>query len=603
MNVLRTAATAAWAAICCLLLAGLSSAQTTGADAVAAEMFDSLFEPDPPASAKAKTAARPKRPKRKPRPSLTATLARGAADDVGLAPYVLVDRYGGVLRYVEPVEGIDLESRIGKQVTVRHDTGDILLASQLDLPRSRRSVPGDDILLTQAAEEIAGAKSAPESIDGLVVPEGSDPVFLDGGIDGGIDLRGPSRIHAGTGYTPADPRSRPRFYSRFEYALWWFNGFDTPPLVTTATDPDDLGALPMPGSGQTLLDRPTTQILYGGNEILDEDARSGARVTLGTWIGDWAIEGDYTIFGEETETFFASGVNGNPIISRPFFNLVPPDITDVDNDGDIAEVGPPIEDAQFVSFPDVVSGSVTVNSQSEFLMAGVHLRLPVCCEDRSFLACGDCVGCSDGVGCGSVVSAGRPARKTDFLIGYRYAELDEYLQVFEDLQPIGGAVQNITVLDRFETNNQFNGAEVGFVSEWLWRRWSFELLSKLAIGNVSQQITIFGQTTNDSLPPDPGGLLTQVSNIGTYKGDDFAVLPEIGATLGYSVTQRLRVTAGYSLIYLTPVVRPGDQIDREINPDLIPPTILPTFPLRPEPLFVKSDLYAHGLRFGLHLDW
>ncbi len=601
MKLFSTAALAVWAAACCLLFAEETSAQTTSADAAAAEMFDSLFEPDAPGTAKAKTAARPQRPKRKPRPTLTATLARGAADDLGLAPYVLVDRYGGVLRYVEPVEGIDLESRVGQQVTVRHDTGDILLASQLDLPRTQRSVAGDDILLTQAAEEL----STPESVEGLVVPEGSNPVFL----DEGIDLRGPSRIHAGAGYTSADPRSRPRFYSRFEYALWWFNGFDTPPLVTTATDPTDLGALPMPDSGSALLDRPTTSILYGGEEILDENARSGARVTLGTWIGDWAIEGDYTIFGEETETFFASGVNGDPIISRPFFNLRAPDLTDVDGDMDLAEIGPPLEDAQFVSFPNVVSGSVTVTSQSDFLMAGIHLRLPVCCEDRCFMACGDCVGCSDGVacsdgvGCGSVVSGGRPARKTDFLIGYRYAELDEYLQVFEDLQPITGPVANITVLDRFSTSNRFNGAEVGFVSEWLWRRWSFELLSKLAVGNVRQRISIFGQTTNDGLPADPGGLLAQVSNIGEYSGDDFAVLPEIGATLGYSVTQRLRVTAGYSLIYLSPVVRAGDQIDREINPDLIPPTVLPTFPMRPEPLFVKSDLYAHGLRFGLHLDW
>ena len=35
-------------------------------------------------------------------------------------------------------------------------------------------------------------------------------------------------------------------------------------------------------------------------------------------------------------------------------------------------------------------------------------------------------------------------------------------------------------------------------------------------------------------------------------------LPEIGVNVGYDVTPRLRVQAGYTFLYLSNVVRPGD---------------------------------------------
>jgi len=56
-------------------------------------------------------------------------------DESGTSPpYALTDQYGTVQRYVEPVPGIDLDPHVGQVVTVRHDTGKTLLASQLELP-------------------------------------------------------------------------------------------------------------------------------------------------------------------------------------------------------------------------------------------------------------------------------------------------------------------------------------------------------------------------------------------------------------------------------------------------------------------------------------
>jgi hypothetical protein len=63
-----------------------------------------------------------------------ARLVRNPDLSGGLPPFALTDQTGTIQRYVEPVPGIDLEPYVGQVVTVRHDTGPTLLASQLELP-------------------------------------------------------------------------------------------------------------------------------------------------------------------------------------------------------------------------------------------------------------------------------------------------------------------------------------------------------------------------------------------------------------------------------------------------------------------------------------
>ncbi len=62
-----------------------------------------------------------------------ALLVRTASDDISAPPFALLDQYGQVQRYVEPSPGINLAHYLGKRVRVLHDTGDTLLASQLEL--------------------------------------------------------------------------------------------------------------------------------------------------------------------------------------------------------------------------------------------------------------------------------------------------------------------------------------------------------------------------------------------------------------------------------------------------------------------------------------
>jgi hypothetical protein len=63
-----------------------------------------------------------------------ARLVKTPDGSAGLPPFALADQSGTIQRYVEPVPGIDLVPYIDQIVSVRHDTGQILLASQLELP-------------------------------------------------------------------------------------------------------------------------------------------------------------------------------------------------------------------------------------------------------------------------------------------------------------------------------------------------------------------------------------------------------------------------------------------------------------------------------------
>ena len=170
--------------------------------------------------------------------------------------------------------------------------------------------------------------------------------------------------------------------------------------------------------------------------------------------------------------------------------------------------------------------------------------------------------------------------------------------------------QQFEVRDSFLTQNDFHGAELGVKGEWTTGRWSLGLLGRLALGNVKQRVAINGSTDVMVMgmpqPTETGGLLALTTNIGTYEQDSFAVLPELGANLGLQITERLRGTIGYSFVYWSNVVRPGDQIDLDLNQTFIPRfgggTAGSGF-RRPEFNFRETDYWAQGLNVGLDYRW
>jgi Putative beta barrel porin-7 (BBP7) len=628
-------------------------------DLAAGSLVDSLLDPiaDDGRVSNAATKALGGRPsKASIRPQWTARLARNPNPGDGNPAFVLIDRYGGIQRYVEQSPSVDLKKHLGQTVSVRRDTGHTLLASQLDLPRTPRRPAANsakqngDVKLAAFEEmpspepTLADGPPSPtaeplpsrevvegEIIEGqgplldeqgqpLVIPEGVDPLYLDGGMhDEGLHFDGCDMCGSKVCKTPGGCGygSRPIVYAHGEYLLWWFDGMNTPPLVAAADNPQFQMA----------------EIIYGGDEILDE-ARHGGRITLGYFMDDYGhtgIEGEYLALGVLDETFVAGNLaldqsNVPPYIGRPFFNTAG---VDADGDGDTNDPGdiprgPLVEEVE----TDGLSGTVRVRSESDFRSAGIRLRRALCCIPGSQADCGDMVGCGDAVGCGPMgcgmgVGGASPyarffsrgTRRFDLITGFRWTVLDESLSIEEDLTSLADGT-TFLLNDNFATSNRFTGGEVGFLWEWLHNQWSLEFLSKVAIGNTRQRVFISGSTLFDRGTADEdfatGGLLTQNSNIGAYERDELSVIPELGFTVGYMLTDRLRFTAGYTFLYWSNVVRPGDQIDTDVNVTQIPrfaesggtPDVVDPISMdHPRFAFQQSDLWVNGLNLGLEYQW
>lgn len=186
------------------------------------------------------------------------------------------------------------------------------------------------------------------------------------------------------------------------------------------------------------------------------------------------------------------------------------------------------------------------------------------------------------------------------MVGYRYAELDENLGISESLETAGPTQLNIT--DSFDTKNQFHGGVIGFISSQQLDRWSLDLILKLGLGSTRSQVQLDGQTVTTVggvTTTDNGGLLVLSTNRGSYTQNDLAVLPELGAKLGYLVTGNVKLTVGYDFLYWSRVARPGEQIDRNVNPSYLPNGGPPTGAPQPAFTFSTTDFWAQGLTAGV----
>jgi len=356
---------------------------------------------------------------------------------------------------------------------------------------------------------------------------------------------------------------RGRMFIRGEYLGWVMDPMDTPPLVTT----NPTGT---PQNQAGFIGGTDTTTLFGGE--LNGSYRNGFRVRGGWYVDPsrfWAIGGDYyQLFGSGDS--FSAVSDGSGILARPFFDIV---------------AGR--ETAQFSSFPAMVRGDIGVESDTQLRSFGINLQADAVNPPNHTSQIAN--------GC-----AREP--RVDWIIGYRNVRLEDKLHFRENLTALVPPGGTVNLRESFETENQFQGLEFGFVREVPLGRWWFETTSRVAIGNNSQRVNIAGSTRlieAGVAETFPGGLYAQRTNIGTYERDRFTVVPELGATLGFHLGPRMSLTAGYTFVYISNVVRAGDQIDTDINPGLFPVEISPlTGPLRPRFNFRETDFYAHGLTVG-----
>src|SRR5262249_30409626 len=151
----------------------------------------------------------------------------------------------------------------------------------------------------------------------------------------------------------------------------------------------------------------------------------------------------------------------------------------------------------------------------------------------------------------------------------------------------------VTLTDQFATRNRFLGGQVGVEAAWHWGRITVDTRAKLGIGSNEQELTIAGASSLISPTFVPlgtigTGLLAGPANQGQFTHHRLSYLPEFGVNLGFQLTDFFRFYAGYTLLYFTNVLRPGDQIDRSVGLN----------GTRPALLIRETDFWAQGLNVG-----
>ena len=521
--------------------------------------------------------------------------------DTGAIRYALTDDDGSILAFIAPTARKQLDEHIGTQVGIT----------------ARTFGADDDIAPHVLVDKITPVPLVDDQVDLASFQVGEEPALVapinnDAITFGGEDIRsyaanvnheiipdagcagcgdpGCSSYMAPTSCTTCGvgmPCQCPRpcgppgwLWLRGEYLLWFSEGMDLPPLVTRSdpgTPTDQVGVLPPDGNAT---------VIFGDDSILTE-GRSGFRIKFGGFLGPrrkFGWEAEYFDLGDIDENFTAGG--NNELIGRPFFNLTPA--------GNPQPL--PFNDAELVNVPGLVTGTVDVQAFSQFNGAAGRFRWNLCCKQKNI-----CNPCNPyGGRCGYP-----PYSRIDLTTGYRYYGLAEGINIRENLLTADGT--QIQVFDSFETDNDFHGGEIGILWEAGWNRWSLETLMRTAIGGTRQRVDINGSTiiSQAGIANNlPGGVAALPSNIGTYERNSFTMIPELSTTLGLYLTPRMRFLVGYSLIYWSNVVRPGDQISLDLNTNQFPPQQNPLQgPLRPDFAFRLSDFWAQGLNVGLDVTW
>lgn len=382
----------------------------------------------------------------------------------------------------------------------------------------------------------------------VVAPNAQGP-FLP--PEAGIDAYLPT---AGVGDAPVQ-----RWYASVEALLWTVEEEDNVPPLASTSDPADFG----------FIGNPSTQVLFSGP--LDRNLQTGGRFTLGRWLTQEqtvGIETTWFFLGERSDTFFA-GSNQFPVLARPFFRV---------------DTGQ--EFAQLVAFPGIGAGTLSIDAPSYLWGGEVNMRCELCSPRFSRL---------DAIG------------------GFRFLNFSEGLFITENIVALtanGDALPQATIVvkDNFQTHNQFYGGQVGLSADMDFGRWSLNLLGKVGIGVTHQTAKISGSQTifnpNSNVITQQGGLLALSTNSGVFTQNEFTVVPEIGVTLGYKLSESIRLTAGYSFLYWSSVLRPAGTIDRTLDANLIPNFLAnpaPTGINRPAPVLNDTGVWIQGLRLGMEL--
>ena len=355
-------------------------------------------------------------------------------------------------------------------------------------------------------------------------------------------------------YVPADPPLRLvnadpenfHVWVRAELLAWWVKHAPLPVPIAVATDGN--------GNSQTVV----------GNANNDFGAFVGGRFSLGAWFDEHNNYGFETIFfslerRSNNQAVFSDD-NGNPAIGLSYTSATP---------------GQAGEFIQYLSTPGNFAGNILVTSTLSLWGAEIN---------------------------GAVCALRVGGLEFTALAGFRYVDLHENLYISSGSTDV--ATGDFMLLnDQFSARNQFYGGQVGARVNWHGTRLSFDATGKLAVGGTQQTVDVQGTSVSSNGGFSPGGFFAQPSNSGHYTASQFGIIPSMELKLSYEFSRAWRLFVGYDFMYWNQVVRPGNQVDRNVNlsqsPLLGNGTL--TGPASPGPILSRSDFWAQGITLGFEL--
>jgi hypothetical protein len=348
------------------------------------------------------------------------------------------------------------------------------------------------------------------------------------------------------------------FWTRAEILVWLLK--DSPlhfPIVTTGSPTDfSPGAIGQPG----------TVALFGGNNV-QYNVFPGGQLTIGGWVDPdhhVGLEASAFLLAQNTTEFSASS-NGTPTLDIPAFRV------ELGREGAFTIAQP-----EGTAIPGA-TGAVDVRVTGQ--LWGAELNTLSCLYHDS---------------CWNV----------NLILGFRYLSLRESLTMTGTINS-PDLLLDVNFLDSFRTDNNLYAGQIGCSVGYHCGPLDLALTGKIAVGPNHEVVDIEGNSVVSSpgfLPPTPfpGGVLTQPTNIGRHTEDPITAAPQGEFRASIRLLPRLRASLAYDVLYWNEVVRPGDQIDRNINQTQQFGGAL-VGPARPLPLFTTSSFFAHGLNFGLEL--
>lgn len=352
--------------------------------------------------------------------------------------------------------------------------------------------------------------------------------------------------------------SSPRRWVNAEYLFWWAQ--DSPvgvPLVTRNNNPSSLAIINQPG----------TQIIFGSgsnNNSFNLGGMSGVRITAGGWLDDldrFGLEGSGFVLVNAKNAFSASSVDGKiPAINIPFFDVLNS-----------------TENVLVNKHPN------TVTVSDSFQPWGIELN-------------------------GLYNLSNQVRFPLVLLTGFRYINITENFTLNDAIYELPAFPNSVVnVRDNFSTKNNFYGFLIGTRTNFIYYKLIFDATVTLTLGENFQKLIINGQINeNNKTILQSSGLFAEPSNIGSFSHNQFAVVPELRAKAGYNINNNFRLFIAYNFFYISNIIRPGEQIDRDINtsqnPSLGGSGVL-SGPAVPSPQFHNSGMWIQGVSAGIEFTF